>query len=776
MRAWSLSPLRGLEGSTSRLKVSCTSATSRSFRRAAGSSRSRSRLASTSRMCASTFPSGWPGRGRPHSAPALQRGSETIARSSSVSTRNPVIGRRGEFMNAARGGQATRPTRPARVPRRPPTGLRPAPGTATGSGPRSPPGGSPRATPGQCRTRAGAARLGRGAVDRTRQGAVPAAPWPGPWQPAGVGGGRGRGGRGPGPRLRAPGRGGWRRSRRRCPCPPPAPPPAAAGPGPGATAPRRPSPRAAPPAPAPALSGWSDGWPHRPRSRPRRVGPGGPPGPPGPPPPPAPPPAPSARRAGAAAPPPSAPAPPPAAPPAAPDPGGAGRAGSAPPPGRPRPPAPTPAPAAPGRSPPPPHPPAASATAGAGCPPAPRPPRSGTAAPAPPPAPARTPPAPPDTPPQPSPGSPDPGESPSPRTRRPPPPRHRAPPGRPPPPPSDAGPAPGRCAAHRPGRAAAGSDPTAPTPGPGGAPPASASNPAAPRSPPPPWQPRLLLRDRSPPRAPGPPHHRSRSSHHHLVVGTGRVTRPKGDRPHRLGPGRVTRGRPATISPREHHARRPGPHRDLRQPGRLRLGQDHGPRTGPGSPTPRGPNEDPEGSRGRRRGGCSPREGIPGPGTFPQLSLLRPPNRQAAPGDGEHHPRQLPRTGRALPNPSRRGDPMDCVLINLTPHAIDVVDPESGGLVASLPPEPEPARAEMEREQLGTVVVNGTPIPVTRNRLGTPSSLPEPAPGRYYIVSRTYAEAVRASGRSRSDLLVPDDPVRDEEGRITGCRGFAVID
>jgi hypothetical protein len=114
-------------------------------------------------------------------------------------------------------------------------------------------------------------------------------------------------------------------------------------------------------------------------------------------------------------------------------------------------------------------------------------------------------------------------------------------------------------------------------------------------------------------------------------------------------------------------------------------------------------------------------------------------------------------------------------LINFTPHAIDVVSPETGAVVASLPPEPEPARAEMERERCGTVMVNGTPIPVTRNRLGEPSPLPEPAPGRYYIVSRVYAEAVRANGQSRSDLLVPDDPVRDADGRITGCRGFAVI-
>jgi len=49
-------------------------------------------------------------------------------------------------------------------------------------------------------------------------------------------------------------------------------------------------------------------------------------------------------------------------------------------------------------------------------------------------------------------------------------------------------------------------------------------------------------------------------------------------------------------------------------------------------------------------------------------------------------------------------------------------------------------------------------------------NLPDPPEGVYYIVSLAVAQAAR-----RPDLLVPDDMVRDEQGRILGCRRFAVV-
>ena len=49
--------------------------------------------------------------------------------------------------------------------------------------------------------------------------------------------------------------------------------------------------------------------------------------------------------------------------------------------------------------------------------------------------------------------------------------------------------------------------------------------------------------------------------------------------------------------------------------------------------------------------------------------------------------------------------------------------------------------------------------------------LPEPQEDTYYIVSALVAGAAK----NRVDLLIPNDTVRDEQGRIVGCRSLAKI-
>jgi len=49
--------------------------------------------------------------------------------------------------------------------------------------------------------------------------------------------------------------------------------------------------------------------------------------------------------------------------------------------------------------------------------------------------------------------------------------------------------------------------------------------------------------------------------------------------------------------------------------------------------------------------------------------------------------------------------------------------------------------------------------------------LPEPQEDTYYIVSALVAGAAK----NRDDLLIPNDIVRDEAGRIIGCRNLAKI-
>jgi hypothetical protein len=49
--------------------------------------------------------------------------------------------------------------------------------------------------------------------------------------------------------------------------------------------------------------------------------------------------------------------------------------------------------------------------------------------------------------------------------------------------------------------------------------------------------------------------------------------------------------------------------------------------------------------------------------------------------------------------------------------------------------------------------------------------LPEPKENTYYIVSALVAGACK----NRDDLVVPNDTVRDDQGRIIGCRSLAKI-
>jgi hypothetical protein len=64
-----------------------------------------------------------------------------------------------------------------------------------------------------------------------------------------------------------------------------------------------------------------------------------------------------------------------------------------------------------------------------------------------------------------------------------------------------------------------------------------------------------------------------------------------------------------------------------------------------------------------------------------------------------------------------------------------------------------------------------TTVPVVRQSLGEVTGLPEQTAGTYLIVSRVIAAACP----DRLDLLVPDNLVRDSDGRIVGCRRFARV-
>lgn len=112
----------------------------------------------------------------------------------------------------------------------------------------------------------------------------------------------------------------------------------------------------------------------------------------------------------------------------------------------------------------------------------------------------------------------------------------------------------------------------------------------------------------------------------------------------------------------------------------------------------------------------------------------------------------------------------DVRLVNLTPHNITVVG-DSGETILTIPSAGVVARCSTKRERVATLGVGNFNVPIHWTTFGEVVDLPEPQDGTVYIVSRVVAEA----RRDRDDLLVPDDLVRDEEGRIVGCRGFSVV-
>lgn len=103
-------------------------------------------------------------------------------------------------------------------------------------------------------------------------------------------------------------------------------------------------------------------------------------------------------------------------------------------------------------------------------------------------------------------------------------------------------------------------------------------------------------------------------------------------------------------------------------------------------------------------------------------------------------------------------------LINLTPHDINLY--RDGKLVQTLKSEGV-ARCSVESKKIAEI----NDYPIYENFFGEISGLPEPQKDTYFIVSRIVAEAAK----NRTDLLIVDKTIRDENGKIIGCEGFAVL-
>ena len=103
------------------------------------------------------------------------------------------------------------------------------------------------------------------------------------------------------------------------------------------------------------------------------------------------------------------------------------------------------------------------------------------------------------------------------------------------------------------------------------------------------------------------------------------------------------------------------------------------------------------------------------------------------------------------------------VLVNMTPHDLNIVQVD--GTILTVAPSGFVPRCSSTEETDG--IIGGT-IAVTRQTLGEVEGLPESLPATFYIVSRLVASAA-----NRPDLLVPGPLVRDDKGRVVGCKGLS---
>ena len=99
---------------------------------------------------------------------------------------------------------------------------------------------------------------------------------------------------------------------------------------------------------------------------------------------------------------------------------------------------------------------------------------------------------------------------------------------------------------------------------------------------------------------------------------------------------------------------------------------------------------------------------------------------------------------------------------NLTPHDVNIV--KGGKVIKTFKPEGL-VRCTQSTKVIGEV----EGINITSTVFGDVEGLPAEVEGTYYIVSRLVLNACK----SRNDLLVPNELVRDDKGNIIGCQSLA---
>lgn len=115
---------------------------------------------------------------------------------------------------------------------------------------------------------------------------------------------------------------------------------------------------------------------------------------------------------------------------------------------------------------------------------------------------------------------------------------------------------------------------------------------------------------------------------------------------------------------------------------------------------------------------------------------------------------------------------------NMTPHTITLI---VEGVKVDFPSEGI-IRATQKDVKVDEIVTDldlgnssaGFTIPVFSSTFGAPEGVPENLDG-IYIVSSLAFQSLKAAGMPMEHFVVPSGTIRDAEGKIIGCKGFARI-
>jgi len=107
---------------------------------------------------------------------------------------------------------------------------------------------------------------------------------------------------------------------------------------------------------------------------------------------------------------------------------------------------------------------------------------------------------------------------------------------------------------------------------------------------------------------------------------------------------------------------------------------------------------------------------------------------------------------------------MTTPFVNCTPHSVTLLDGDNN-VVFTLPKCEEAPRLHQSTIQVD--IVAG--VSITETTFGQTQNLPEPIKGVFLIVSRL----VLSANPSRTDLVVPNELVRDSNGNIVGCKSLS---